>query len=796
MEITRTRPLYLNPAHSISTRVQDLVARLTVDEKIAQMTSVWFKDLQVARELSSAKMQSMLADGIGQVTRVGGSSTLSPIEVARAGNTIQRFLQNNTRLGIPAILHEESCVGYMALGGTIFPQMIGLASTWRPELAEQMTAEIQRQLRAVGARQALAPVLDIARDPRWGRTEETFGEDPLLVAQFGAAYIRGLQGDDWETGLMATGKHFVGHSLSTGGLNCAPSQIGPNTLWDIYLMPFQAAIRVAGLRSIMNAYPELDGDVVAASRAVLTDLLRGELGFEGLVVSDYEAISMIHTLHRAVPDWRAAAVKALEAGIDLELPAQSCYGEPLLAALAASEVSIDDIDVAVRRILEAKFALGLFENPYVDEGKVVEVFETPGQRSLARMIARQSLVLLKNEGGLLPLSPQASTAGSLGRPRTIAVIGPNADQPRNLLGDYSYPSMLEMMRLASAHGPAFFEGVDDAHLRIHSVLVPSVLEEIRARAGTNTRILFAPGCSVIGTDRSGFDEAVHLAMQADVVILVLGDKSGLVPDCTCGETRDRAELGLPGVQEDLVKAVVAVGKPVVAVLVNGRPLSITWLDENVPAILEAWLPGEEGAAAIAEALFGGTNPGGKLPITVPRSVGQVPIYYNHKPSGGRSFWYVDYVDSPATPLYPFGHGLSYTTFAYSDLQISPKTAVSGESVEISLSIANTGEVAGDEVVQLYVCDEYASVPRPVKELKGFFRLALTPGESRRLTFQLPVDLLAFYDEHLKLVVEAGKIDVFIGSSSEDIRLQGDFHIHGPARTLVQRRLFDCPVAVR
>ena len=391
--------------------------------------------------------------------------------------------------------------------GTIFPQMIGLASTWRPELAERMTAEIRRQLRAVGARQALAPVLDIARDPLLGRTEETFGEDPLLVAQFGPAYIRGLQGDDWETGLMATGKHFVGHSLSAGGLNCAPAQAGPNTLWDIYLMPFQAAIQVAGLRSMMNAYPELDGDVVAASRSVLTDLLRGTLGFEGLVVSDYEAIPMIHSLHRAAPDWRAAAVKALKAGIDLELPAGSCYGEPLRAALAAGEVSIDDIDVAVRRILEAKFALGLFENPYVDEGKVVEVFETPGQRSLARMIARQSLVLLKNEAACCPFRIRLPPPGVLNWPRTIAVIGPNADQPRNLLGDYSYPSMLEMMRLTSAHGPAFFEGVDDAHLRLHSVFVPSVLEEIRAPVETNTRILFAPGCNVIGTDRSGFDEA-------------------------------------------------------------------------------------------------------------------------------------------------------------------------------------------------------------------------------------------------------------------------------------------------
>jgi beta-glucosidase len=796
VETTQARPIYLNPAHPIATRAQDLLRRLTVDEKIAQMTSVWFKDLQVGQELSPAKIQAFLFDGIGQVTRVGGSSSLSPVEVAQAGNAIQRFLVRDTRLGIPAILHEECCVGYMGLGATIFPQMLGLASTWRPDLAEQMGAVIRQQMVAVGARQGLAPVLDVARDPRWGRTEETFGEDPLLVAQFGLGYIRGLQGDDLRVGLLATGKHFVGHSLTAGGLNCAPAQMGSNALWDVYLMPFQAAIQDADLRSIMNAYPELDGSVVAASPSVLTRMLRDELGFDGLVVSDYYAISMIHSLHRAASDRQIAAVRALQAGIDMELPMQECYGEPLRTALDAGEISIDEINVVVQRILETKFALGLFENPYVDEGSVVEVFETPGQRHLAREIARQSLVLLKNEGNLLPLPGRKSPEGRLNRPRTIAVIGPNAAQPRNLLGDYSYPSMLELMRLAPAPGSAPIEGVDDAHVRLHSVFIPSVLEEIPSHASQEARVLYAPGCGVSSLDRSGFDQAVSLAAQADVVILVLGDKSGMVPDCTSGETRDRAELGLPGVQEDLVKAVVAVGKPVVAVLVNGRPLSSAWLSENVPAILECWLPGEEGAAAIAEALFGEMNPGGKLPITIPRSVGQVPIYYSHKPSGGRSYWYGNYVDLPASPLYPFGHGLSYTTFSYTDLQISPSKAASGESVEISLSIANNGEVAGDEVVQLYTCDEYASLPRPVKELKGFCRITLAPGESRRLVFQLPVDLLAFYDEQLELVVEAGKIGVFIGSSSEDIRLQGEFQIAGPTRMVVPQRLYACPVAIQ
>jgi beta-glucosidase len=420
----------------------------------------------------------------------------------------------------------------------------------------------------------------------------------------------------------------------------------------------------------------------------------------------------------------------------------------------------------------------------VDEGVVCEVFETRKQRLLAREAARQSIVLLKNDG-LLPLRKLP----------VLAVIGPNADAPRHLLGDYSYPSMLGLMTHAPRHDSVSINNVDEEHLRANSVSVPSILEGIRAQVGAQSRLLYAQGCPLTGSDRSGFDEAVSVAGQAEAVILVLGDKSGLTPDCTCGETRDRAELGLPGLQEELAHAVLAVGKPVVVVLINGRPLAIPWLEENAPAILEAWLPGEEGAAAVAEVLFGASNPGGKLPITFPRSVGQLPVSYNHKPSGGHSFWYGDYVETPASPLYPFGHGLSYTTFAYSDLRISPDKASSGDVVEINLAIANTGMVAGDEVVQLYVHDEYASFPRPAKELKGFCRVRIDPGQSRRVVFHLPVDLLAFYDEDLELVAEAGAIRVMIGSSSEDIRLEGSFEIAGAAKTRVSKRLFGCPTSI-
>ncbi len=786
METAQIKPLYLEASQPIPVRLKDLLGRMTVEEKLFQLSAYWFHDLRNGQELSQDRMRVLLGMGIGQISRIGGSSALLPPDAARAGNTIQRFLREHTRLGIPAILHEECCAGYMGLGGSIFPQMIGMASTWNPELLQRTAAEIRAQLLAVGARQGLAPVLDVALDPRWGRTEETFGEDPLLIARMGAAYIRGVQGDEMKSGLMATAKHFIGYSLSAGGMNCAPIQAGPRFLRETCLMPFQAAIAEAGVRSVMNAYNELDGEVVAASGAILKDLLRGELGFKGVVVSDYSAIAMIHNYHHAASDERSAAVKAFKAGIEMELPSRVCYGEPLRAALEAGEVGLDEINAAVQLVLEAKFELGLFENPFADEHTAALSFETPAQRALAREAAGQSLILLKNDG-LLPLRPTG----------TIAVIGPNADAPRNLIGDYSYQAGVEL----AAHPPApelgipTLGGLDWNYIQAHSVKIPSILDGIRDRAGRDARVLHAAGCTVSGADRAGIPEAAALAAQADAVILVLGDKSGFTLDCTSGETRDRAELGLPGVQQELAEAVLGAGKPAAVVLINGRPLAIPWLDTNANAILEAWLPGEEGGAAVADALFGAINPGGKLPITVPRTVGQVPIQYNHKPSGSRSNWYGDYVESPAGPLYPFGHGLSYTTFGYTDFFIAPAQAAPGGVVEVRLTVVNTGKVAGDEVVQLYVCDPVASIPRPVKELKGFCRIGLKPGESRKVLFRLPVDMLAFYDENMDLVTEAGTIRVMLGGSSSDLRLQGQFEIIGPQKSKVGRRMTVCPVAI-
>ena len=770
---------------STSKRVSDLLDQMTLDEKLAQIGSWWIYDLQTKGQLDLQKIEEKLKHGIGQITRVAGASTLDPQSAAKMANRIQQFLVEHTRLGIPAILHEECCSGAMVLGGSMYPQMLGLAGSFQPELAEQMTTVIRKQLRAIGAHQGLAPVLDVARDPRWGRVEETFGEDPTLVSHFGVAYIRGLQGHDLTEGVMATGKHFVGHSLSQGGLNCGPVHVGIRELYDVYLAPFQAAIRDANLATIMNAYPELDGEVVAASRRILTDLLRGSLGFDGLVVSDYEAINMIHEYHRMAPDQSTAACLALNAGIDVELPTSVYYGQPLRAALEAGEINIELIDTAVDRHIQKKIELGLFENPYVDEDCVYQVFETAEQRSLARELACKSMALLKNDG-LLPLTKSI---------KTLAVIGPNAHDGRNQLGDYSYAAMLNLMQFTKPENSSFVAG-DPAALAEYDIKVVTALAGIREIVSPATKVLYAKGCDNLDDDRSGFDEAVKTVEQADAVVLVLGDRAGMTPSCTTGETRDSVDLRLPGVQEELARAILATGKPVAVVLVNGRPFAIPWLDESANAILEAWLPGEEGGHAIADVLFGDVNPGGKLPITFPRHVGQVPIVYNYKPSGMRSNWYVDYVSEKVTPLYPFGHGLSFTSFEYSDLFLTKKSVTEGENVDIFLKIRNSGSVTGDEVVQLYIRDEFASTPRPVKELKGYVRLTLRPGEARKVTFHLPINQLAFYDEDLNLILEPGKMDVMVGSSSDDIRLRDAFEIIGELKMQVKQRVFVCPVDIQ
>ena len=765
---------YMDPNLPIDERVADLLSRMTVDEKIAQLGAVEpIEALTFPEELFKERTK----DGTGQLTRIAGASTLGPKASAEMANRLQKHLVENTRLGIPAMVHEECCSGYMACGATCFPQIIGVASAWTPELVEEMASVFRVQMRAVGTHEGLSPVIDIARDPRWGRTEETFGEDPYMVSRMGVAYIKGLQGPDLKEGIAATAKHYVGYGLSAGGMNWAPVFLPERELREVYMTPFEAAVKEGKLATLMNAYHELDGIPCGGSKWLLTDILRGEWGFDGIVVSDYHTIPMLDHYHHVAVDRADAARIALEAGLDVELPHTSCYGKPLRAAVEDGAVSEDLIDETVARVLKMKFRLGIFEKPYVDADAAEVVFDTPQQRTLALEIARKSMVLLKNKDNLLPLSKDLSS---------IAVIGPNADDARNMVGDYSHFSQIELAaQVAATALTSNAEKLPEGK----PVPVMTVLDGIKQKISAATKVSYAKGCDVMGDSRDGFTEAVEAAKKADLAIVVVGDKSGLSLDCTSGEFRDRAHITLPGVQEDLVRAVCETGTPVVVVLVNGRPTSMPWIAENAPAILEAWLPGEEGGSAVADVLFGDYNPGGKLPITIPRATGQIPIFYNRKPSGSRSFLYGDYVDTSFTPLFAFGHGLSYTQFEFDNLRIESSDAKIGGSARISVDVENTGDREGDEVVQLYVHDAAAKITRPVMELKGFKRLTLAPGEKKTVTFTLFVNQLGFYNENMDFVVEPGAIEIMIGAASDDIRMSGQFDIAGEAADISDSKKF-------
>jgi len=775
---------YRDPARTIGERVDDLLKRMTLLEKLAQLGSAWVFQLVDGDGLCPERAPKLLEHGLGQVTRVSGASSLQAEDAARVANAIQRFLVEETRLGIPAIIHEEICSGLMSRQSTVFPQAIGVASSWDPDLAEAIADVVRIQMRAMGAHQGLSPVLDVCRDPRWGRVEETYGEDPHLVARMGGAFVRGLQSDDLSGGVVATAKHFVGYGASEGGMNWAPAHLPARELREVYLHPFEAAVRTAGLWSVMNGYHELDGVPCGADQNLLTGILRDEWGFDGCVVSDYFAVRQLVEYHRLAANGSDAAVMALTAGIDVELPGTDCYGEPLLAALASGAIDEKVVDTSVRRVLRTKFALGLFEQSFVEVEKVAAVTDSASHRALARRVAHKTMTLLRNDG-TLPLRPDLGS---------LAVIGPNADAARHLFGDYTYPAHIESLREMRADDNVFSipmpEGIE---FSAGSVPAPSVYEVLRERLDCDVR--YAKGCDVDSESTEGFDAAVALAAEADVAVMVVGDKSGLTTDCTSGESRDRASLDLPGVQEDLVRAVVATGTPVVLVLVAGRPSGGEWVHEHSAAVLMAWLPGQEGAAAIADVLVGDVSPGGKLPISFPRTSGQIPTYYGHKVSGGRSHWKGDYVDAPSSPLYPFGFGIGYTTFALSESAVEQNEVAWNGTVTVRARVANTGDRNGDEVVQLYIRDPEASVTRPVLELKGFARVELEPGESKQVTFELPVAQIGFYDRDLCYVVEPGVVEVFVGTSARDLLEAGSFTVVADSSDGPVTKAFDGTVTI-
>jgi len=779
---------YKNSTLSTAERVNDLLAQMTLKEKSAQLGSYWVYQLNDGKKLSRKAAEGYLRDGIGQITRVSGGSSMKPEEAAAFANEVQHFMVEETRLGIPVLIHEEACSGFTAIGATAFPQAIGVASAFEPELNGKIAEVIRRQMRAVGAHQALAPVLDITRDPRWGRTEETYGEDPYLVSQMGISYIRGLQHDLDETGILATGKHFVGYGCPEGGMNWAPAHIGQRELREVYLAPFEAAVKEACLGSVMNGYHELDGIPCGASKELLTDILKRQWGFDGIVVSDYFAINQLFEYHHMAENKVEAAKMALEAGLDVELPNVDCFGEPLIQGIEAGDISETLVDHCVKKVLELKFRLGLFEHPYVDTKAVQQQFDTKSDRQLSYEAAVKSMVLLKNEGQMLPLSKDIES---------VAVIGPCADNIRHLIGDYTYQGQIEgLIELNELKTSEMNQPIpENICIEENIVAMDSILQAIRDTVSEHTKVYFAQGCDIKGNDDSQLEEAVQTAKKAQAVILCVGDLSGITLKCTTGESVDRAELSLPGLQGELIRRVYETGAPVVLVLTNGRPYAIEWEDGHVAAILEAWFPGEEGARAIADTLFGKVAPGGKLPITFPRTSGQIPAFYMHKKSGGRSHWRGDYDDFPASALYPFGYGLSYTQYQYSNFMISNYNPVIGEIIEVSVQVKNVGDYEGDEIIQLYIRDTAASVTRPVKELKGFKRVHLARDESSKITFSLSTVQLGFYGVDLKYQVEPGTIEVMAGASSDDIRCFDIITMHGNRMYLETEKKFTTPVVV-
>ena len=776
-----TRVGYRDPDLSADDRASDLLARMTRAEKVAQLNSIWAFEVMGEGGVDAARLRALAPDGIGEITRVAGSTNLRPLEVARAANAIQRHLVEGTRLGIPAIVHEESLHGLLAWSAPCFQQSIGAAATFDPTAVTTVAGTIRRRMLATGARHALGPVLDISRDPRWGRIEETYGEDPYLAAEMGMAYIAALQGPDLADGVIATGKHLVGHGLAEGGLNMAPAHMGPRELHDEQLFPFEAAVRETGLASVMPAYCDVDGVPCHASHDLLTGILRDDWGFDGLVASDYAGVSMLRTMHHLTDDLAGVALLALRAGVDLELPSTAAFAGPLLTALEDGRIDESVLDAAVRRVLRMKVRLGLFERPYVAEPTAFELDELVAVESAAALeLARRSIVLVRNEG-VLPLGNDL---------RRVAVIGPIADSSRDLLGDYSHLVHMETLAMMRGQDNAFGVTASTDAIVIGDELVGrrTILDELRARlAGAEIEVVHEAGAGILDGTDAEMRAAVDVASDADVAVVVLGERSGLTDDSTTGEFRDRRDLGLPGRQQALLEAIVATGTPVVLVVVSGRPLALEWAAERCAAIVLAWVPGDAGPEAIVDVLVGAENPGGKLPVTIPHHVGQVPITYRHHPSGGRSNPKGDYVDGPTAPLWPFGFGLSYTTFTLSDLCVEGRAVATDRGeLTVRVDVTNTGDRAGDEVVQLYVRDEEASVARPVLELRGFRRVTLEPGERRTVAFELAAEQFAYTAVDLRRVVEPGLVTILVGTSSADLPLRTTIQLTGPTVEVVDR----------
>lgn len=749
--------IYKDKTKPIQERAEHLLSLMTLEEKVGQLIQPFgwqtYEHIDGKIELTESFKKQVADGGVGSLygvlradpwTGVTLESGLSPRQGAEAVNEIQRYAIEHSRLGIPILIGEECSHGHMAIGATVFPVPLSLGSTWNVDLYREMCRAAALETRSQGGAVTYSPVLDVVRDPRWGRTEECFGEDAYLIGEMAVASVEGLQGSslDSEDSVAATLKHFVGYGSSEGGRNAGPVHMGRRELLEVDLLPFRKAVE-AGAASIMPAYNEIDGVPCTTNTELLDGVLRGEWGFDGMVITDCGAIDMLASGHDVAEDGRDAAVQAIEAGIDMEMSGEM-FGKHLLDAVRSGRLAEAVVDQAANRVLTLKFKLGLFEQPYADPDKAEQVIGSAEHAQLARKIAGEGIVLLKNEGGVLPLSKSAGT---------IAVIGPNADVGYNQLGDYTSPQPRSK--------------------------VTTVLGGIRSKLGAEPeRVLYAPGCRIKGDSREGFELALSCAEQADTVVMVVGGSSArdfgegsidlktgaskvtgnAESDMDCGEGIDRLSLKLSGVQLELIQEVHKLGKPLIVVYINGRPITEPWIDEHADAIVEAWYPGQEGGHAIADVLFGDINPSGRLTISIPKDVGQLPVYYNGKRSRGKR-----YLEADSQPRYPFGYGLSYTEFKYENLNIETDSILPDGTAKVTVEVTNIGGRAGAEVVQLYVTDVASVVTRPAKELKGFRKVELAPGESRRVEFTVGPEELQYIGQDYKPVVEPGEFVIHVGS---------------------------------
>lgn len=807
--------LYKDASQPVEARVEDLLSRMTLEEKAAQLCGDLAASFIVDGKLSHEALVEKFKDGHGRITQYSLVGLVDPKQIAEITNELQDFFVNETRLGIPVALQSENLCGYPGAGGTLFPSQMNVGSTWEPELAEEMSSIIGQESRAVGITSAMSPVIDVSRDPRWGRTYETYGEDQYLISQMGINYVRGMQNQ----GVSCIAKHFLGYAETQAGLNTATTRLNDRELYEVFATPFEAANKEAGLDAMMANYAEIDGLPVIDNKKIARTLLRDTMGFEGMLTSDGAAVMKSWNYFKVANSYNEAGLLAKKAGCDTEIPVGASFRN-LPNYVRSGELDEAVLDESVRRILTIKFKRGLFENPYCEVEKLEEAMSNAGKEEISKRIAEESMILLKNDG-ILPLKKGTK----------VAVIGPHADSLRYPVSGYTYPAYIEMMDAArkkdatvtfngiideqakaeaeekAPKGPfdTMFEMFDEASMRslddMNGVLRKLHTRSLKEVLSERFETVYAEGCKIIDESEEGFKDAVKAAENSDVVVMALGGNCGWV-NVTGGEGKDRQSLELPGVQEKLLETVAAVGKPVIVVLYGPGIFSVNWAKEHAAGIVQAWMPGPFAGEAVTDVLDGTFNPGGKLTVTVPRSVGQVPMFYNHKNGSGyasgadatsAAIFSGGYVDADSTPLFPFGFGLSYTSFAVGDLEVRAKEVPTDGKIEVSCKVSNTGAVAGDEVVQLYQAFQGAHVVRPNKQLAGFKRVHLNPGETKQLTFYLDTAQLGYYDEEMEFVVEPGQLDLMVGTSSADLPLRETIRLTGTKTNVLGRRAYTCKV---